>query len=112
VYTPATKNLNYKATREGCPYDIPRKNDKTGVLAKCTMCIDRIKGGQIPACVKACPTGALQFGERDKILAAVKQRVEELKKKFPKAQALNPDDVRVIYIVKDDPAKYWKKAAG
>jgi len=112
VYTPATKKLDYKATRDGCPYDIPRKNEKTGVLLKCTLCNDRIKGGQIPACVKACPTGALQFGERDKILAMVKQRVTELKKTFPKAQALNPDDVRLIIIVKDDPTKYWKNIAG
>ncbi len=112
VYTPATKNLDFKATREGCPYDIPRKNEKTGALVKCTMCVDRMKEGLIPACVKSCPTGTMVFGERSKILDLVKKRVEELKKAFPKAQALNADDVRVIYIVKEDPKKYWTKAAG
>ncbi|MGC8907901.1 MAG: 4Fe-4S dicluster domain-containing protein [Desulfomonilaceae bacterium] len=112
LYTPATKKLDFKATLEGCPYNIPRQDPKTKQLFKCTMCFDRITNGMIPACVKSCPTGAMQFGERDKILDVTKKRVEELKKKFPKAQAINPDDVRVIYIVTDDPKKYWKYAAG
>lgn len=111
IYTPKTKDLDFKATLEGCPYNIPRQNPKTKVLVKCTMCFDRITNKMIPACVKSCPTGAMTFGERDKILAACKKRVEELKKTFPKAQAINPDDVRVIYIVTDEPAKYFKYAA-
>jgi formate dehydrogenase iron-sulfur subunit len=76
------------------------------------MCFDRITNNMIPACVKSCPTGAMVFGERPKILEQVKARVEELSKKYPKAQAINPDEVRVIYIVTDDPKKYWKFAAG
>jgi len=40
----------------------------------------------------------------------VKKRVEELKKIYPKAKALNPDEVRVIYIVTDDPKKYHEFA--
>jgi len=112
IFTPKTKSLDYEATREGCPYDIPRQNPKTKELFKCTMCFDRITNNMIPACVKSCPTGAMVFGERPKILEAVKARVQELSKKYPKAQAINPDDVRVIYIVTDDPKKYWKFAAG
>lgn len=112
IFTPATKNIDYKATREGCPYDIPRKNEKTGVLEKCTLCYDRLTYGRIPACVKSCPTGAMTFGPRDKMLEKVAKRVEELKKKHPKAQAIAPDEVRVIYIVLDDPKRYWKFAAG
>lgn len=112
IFTPKTKDLNFKETVEGCPYNIPRQDPKTKVMAKCTMCIDRITNNMLPACVKSCPTGAMTFGERDKILAAAKKRVEELKKSFPKASAINPDDVRVIYIVTDDPAKFWKFAAG
>jgi formate dehydrogenase iron-sulfur subunit len=112
LFTPKTKNLSLEAAREGCPYDIPRQNPKTKELFKCTMCFDRITNNMIPACVKSCPTGAMVFGERPKILEAVKARVQELSKKYPKAQAINPDDVRVIYIVTDDPKKYWKFAAG
>lgn len=112
LFTPATKNVDFKASLDGCPYNIPRQNPKTKQMFKCNFCFDRIANGMIPACVKSCPTGALQFGERNKILEACKNRVAELKAKFPKAKALNPDDLRVIYIVTDDPKKYWKYAAG
>jgi formate dehydrogenase iron-sulfur subunit len=52
------------------------------------------------------------FGERDKIVDAAKKRVEELKKTFPKTQAINADEVRVIYLVTDDPKKFYQFAAG
>src|SRR4030042_5042539 len=112
LFTPKTKDLDFKATLEGCPYNIPRQDPKSKQLFKCTMCFDRISDNQPPACVKSCPTGTLVFGERDKILAQAKKRVEELKKSYPKAAALNSDDVRVIFIVKDDPTKYYQYAAG
>ena len=112
LFTPLTKNLNFETSREGCPYDIPRQNPKTKEMFKCTMCFDRITNNMIPACVKSCPTGAMIFDERDKILASAKARVDVLKKTYPKAQAINADDVRVIYIVTDDPKKYWEFAAG
>jgi formate dehydrogenase iron-sulfur subunit len=112
IFTPKTKNLDFKATLEGCPYNIPRQDPKTKAMAKCTMCFDRITNNQVPACVRSCPTGALTFGERDNILERCKQRVEDLKKSFPRAEAINPDDVRVIYIVTDEPKKYWKFASG
>jgi len=112
LFTPKTKDLDFKATLEGCPYNIPRQDPKTKRLFKCTMCFDRITNNQIPACVKSCPTGTMVFGERDKILELAKKRVEELKKSYPKASALNSADVRVIFIVKDDPKKYYQYAAG
>ncbi len=112
LFTPKTKDLDFKATLEGCPYNIPRQNPKTKVLSKCTMCFERITNNQIPACVKACPTSAMVFGERDKIVDMAKKRADELKKTYPKAAALNADDVRVIFVVKDDPKKYWEFAAG
>ncbi len=112
LFTPKTKDLDFKATLEGCPYNIPRQNPKSKQLFKCTMCFDRISNNQIPACVKSCPTGTLVFGERDKVLDQVKKRLEELKKSYPKAAALNAEDVRVIFVVKDDPKKYYQYAAG
>jgi len=112
IFTPNTKDLKFKTVLEDCPYGIPRQDPQSKVMAKCNMCNDRIAAGMIPACVKSCPTGAMIFGERDKVLAESKKRVEDLKKTFPKAAALNADDVRVIYVVKDDPKKYWKLAAG
>jgi formate dehydrogenase iron-sulfur subunit len=112
IFTPKTKDLDFKATLEGCPYNIPRQDPKTKELFKCTMCFDRLSNNQIPACVKSCPTGTMVFGERDKIVDMAKKRVQELKKDFPQSQALNVDDVRVIYVVKEDPKKYYEYAAG
>jgi formate dehydrogenase iron-sulfur subunit len=73
------------------------------------MCIDRITNGMKPACVLSCPT-AMEFGERDEILAKADKRVAELKPVYPKAKALDADDVRVIFIVTDDPQKYHDHA--
>jgi formate dehydrogenase iron-sulfur subunit len=112
LFTPKTKDLDFKAALEGCPFNIPRQDPKSKVMAKCTMCFDRITNNMIPACVKSCPTGAMIFGERDVILSAAQKRVEELKKIFPKAAALNAEDVRVIYLVTDDPELFWQYAAG
>ena len=36
------------------------------------------------------------------MLELAHKRVEELKKEFPKAHAVDPDDVRVIYVITDD----------
>lgn len=70
------------------------------------MCIDRIKEGLKPACVQACPTGAMVFGERDGILAEAEKRVALLKKDYPQAKAVDADSVRVIYIITDLPENY------
>ncbi len=110
VFTPKAKEAPLDEVKSACPYNIPRQDPKTKDFAKCTMCIDRVSANRLPACVQSCPTGGMIFGERDEILALAKTRVEELKKTYPKAQALNADEVRVIYIVTDDPKKYHEFA--
>jgi Fe-S-cluster-containing dehydrogenase component len=35
---------------------------KSGVVEKCTFCIQRTRQGRLPACAEACPTGARVFG--------------------------------------------------
>ena len=108
-YTAKAKEAPFDEVRTSCPYDIPRQA-ADGRVVKCTMCIDRISNGLIPACVKICPTGAMNFGDRDAMLAMANERLEKLKGKYSKAQLLDADQVRVIYLVVDDPRKYWKNA--
>ncbi|WP_262707922.1 4Fe-4S dicluster domain-containing protein [Ancylomarina salipaludis] len=48
-----------------CPYDAPKFNPSTQIVEKCNFCIDRISEGKQPACVEACPVGALSFGQED-----------------------------------------------
>jgi formate dehydrogenase iron-sulfur subunit len=112
LYTDKAGKAPFEEVRNACPYNIPRQNQKTKVLAKCTLCYDRLANDMLPACVKSCPTGSLVCGERKEIMDMVGKRVQELKKTYPAAAALNPNDVRVIYIVTDDPKKYHQYAAG
>jgi formate dehydrogenase iron-sulfur subunit len=105
------KAAEFKQIRESCPWDIPRWDEKTQGMAKCTMCIDRIKEGLLPACVKTCPTGTMNFGDRDKMLDMAQKRLKEVKAMYPKAELLNADFVRAIFLVIDDPKKYHKFAA-
>ncbi len=109
LYTANTRELDAAEIIESCPYNIPRKG-ADGILAKCDMCNDRVENGQPPACVKVCPTGAMNFGERDDMLGLAKSRLASAQKKFPKAMMLDPDDVRTIYMVAHDPNLYYEFA--
>lgn len=112
LYNPKVKvkPADAKAIRESCPWDIPRWDEKTQCMAKCTMCIDRVREGMLPACVKTCPTGAMNFGDRDVMLEMAKKRLEQVKKLYPKAQLLNADFHQTVYLVIDEPQKYHKHA--
>lgn len=54
-------------------------------MDKCIFCPDKVTRGREPACVEACPTGALQFGDRHKLIAKGKERVEDIKGTYPEA---------------------------
>jgi formate dehydrogenase iron-sulfur subunit len=43
-----------------CSYGVPQYNPERGVVGKCDMCHGRLGLGQTPACVSACPSGAIQ----------------------------------------------------
>ena len=52
-----------------CPYGAREYDYDDGVMKKCTLCVDRIYNetfapeDRVPACVRACPTGARHFGD-------------------------------------------------
>jgi formate dehydrogenase iron-sulfur subunit len=82
-----------------CPFGVPTAewDSLAPQIHKCTLCSDRsaeplpterngqpltednqqrfTAAHQVPACVNACPTGALQFGERDALLAEARERM-------------------------------------
>ena len=109
LYTKVTKDLDAESIIQSCPYNIPRKG-ADGSLAKCDMCIDRVSNGLLPACVKTCPTGAMNFGEYKDMREFARWRLAEVKHRYPQATLLNPDKVRVIYLVAYNPNLYWEFA--
>jgi formate dehydrogenase iron-sulfur subunit len=109
LYTKVTKDLDADSIIQSCPYNIPRKG-ADGSLAKCDMCIDRVSNGLLPACVKTCPTGTMNFGDYKEMREFARWRLAEVKHKFPTATLLNPDKTRVIYLVAYNPNLYWEFA--
>jgi Fe-S-cluster-containing dehydrogenase component len=66
-----------------CPYGAREYDYSHGVMKKCTLCVDRIYNDhlaaedRIPACVRACPTGARHFGDLGDPNSAVSRLVVE-----------------------------------
>ncbi len=57
----ATPNLPAEELNPSQHYLGNRPRPK-GVVEKCTFCIQRVRNGRYPACVKVCPVGARKFG--------------------------------------------------
>jgi formate dehydrogenase iron-sulfur subunit len=78
----------------GCPFNVPKFSAKTRRVYKCTLCVDRTSVGLQPACVKACPTGCLQFGIKEQMLEAAGKRVGQLKENgYAQAAVYDPPGV-------------------
>ena len=96
----------------GCPFDVPRISQKDNKAYKCTLCVDRVSVGQEPACVKTCPTGAINFGAKSEMQHLAAGRVEELKGRgFAGAGLYDPQGVggtHVMYVLQhvDKPELY------
>jgi len=52
-----------------CPYGCPQFEEETGQMTKCHGCYDKVDQGELPTCVAACPSRALDFGEISEIEA-------------------------------------------
>jgi formate dehydrogenase iron-sulfur subunit len=61
-----------------CPYGVIDVRKEDGRAFKCTLCYDRLKEGQTPACAQACPTESIQFGDLDELRERADRRVAEL----------------------------------
>ncbi|PHS58237.1 MAG: molybdopterin oxidoreductase [Sulfurimonas sp.] len=55
-----------------CPYDVPTYHEERKIVTKCHMCHERLDVGQTPACVQACPSGAIEIE-----VVNIKQWLEE-----------------------------------
>jgi carbon-monoxide dehydrogenase iron sulfur subunit len=52
-----------------CPFGVIDLSRNGKAMIKCDLCLERTAAGQLPACVEACPTKALQYRQLDEQLA-------------------------------------------
>jgi formate dehydrogenase iron-sulfur subunit len=96
-----------------CPYGVIDLREEDGRAFKCTLCYDRLKEGQTPACAQACPTESIQFGELDELRERADARVAELHDKGVDVARLyghDPDDGvggdGAFFLLLDEPEVY------
>jgi formate dehydrogenase iron-sulfur subunit len=96
-----------------CPFGVIDRRQDDGRAWKCTLCYDRLKGDQEPACAKACPTDSIQFGELDALRVHARGRVEELRERGVEGARLyldGPGDgvggAHAFFLLLDEPEVY------
>jgi formate dehydrogenase iron-sulfur subunit len=96
-----------------CPYGVIDIRKEDGRAFKCTLCYDRLKVGEIPACAKACPTESIQFGELSDLRERARSREQELHEKgvdVARLYGADPDDGvggdGAFFLLLDEPEAY------
>ena len=96
-----------------CPYGVIERRESDGRAFKCTLCYDRLRGDQTPACAQACPTESIQFGPLDELRERAQLRVDELHERGVAEARLygqEPDDGvggnGAFFLLLDEPEVY------
>jgi formate dehydrogenase iron-sulfur subunit len=96
-----------------CPYGVIDQRKEDGRVFKCTLCYDRLKEGQTPACAQACPTESIQFGELSELRQRADQRVAQLHEQgvdVARLYGADPDDGvggdGAFFLLLDEPEVY------
>jgi formate dehydrogenase iron-sulfur subunit len=96
-----------------CPFGVLDQRQDDGRVWKCTLCYDRLKDDQEPACAQACPTQSIQFGELSELRARADRRVEALQSAGQSKAELylaDADDgvggAGAFFLLLDDPEVY------
>lgn len=77
--------------RDVCPWGIPARQAGVGlylkvapkfagggVMYKCDLCYDKISDGDQPACVKACPQGAITYGDKEEMRQVAYEKAQQI----------------------------------
>lgn len=73
----SSKCIGCRYCQYACPFGVPtyQWGEVLGLIRKCEFCVGRRVDGDKPACVAACPNGALRFGKRADLLAQAKAQI-------------------------------------
>jgi len=96
-----------------CPFGVLDQRKDDGRVWKCTLCYDRLKGDEEPACAQACPTNSIQFGELSELRERAEHRLAQLQEAGQeKAQLYLADEDDGVsgggafFLLLDDPEVY------
>jgi formate dehydrogenase iron-sulfur subunit len=96
-----------------CPFGVLDRREDDGRVWKCTLCYDRLKDDQEPACAQACPTNSIQFGELGQLREHAEHRLAQLQDAGQgKAQLYLADEddgvggAGAFFLLLDDPEVY------
>jgi dimethyl sulfoxide reductase iron-sulfur subunit len=106
---------------DACPYGVPQINSTQGYFdgvtlpfeknpspyrvqipgraSKCTLCVHRVEKGREPACVAACPSEAMTFGDLDDPKSAIRNKLWQSRQLLaeqgtrPKVSYIAPNNV-------------------
>ena len=110
----------------GCGYCVPacpfgvidrRVGDagvkNVGIAQKCTLCYDRLRADQMPACAQTCPTESIQFGDVEQLRERAANRLAQLQAQGVEGARLyghDPDDgiggAGAMFLLLDQPEVY------
>jgi formate dehydrogenase iron-sulfur subunit len=96
-----------------CPFGVIDQRAGDGRVWKCTLCYDRLKVGQEPACSQACPTKSIQFGPLALLQSRAAERIKTLQEDGQPGARLYGADHRdgvggmgAFFLLLDDPELY------
>ena len=69
----SSRCIGCKYCIQACPFEIPHFDEEEHKIKKCVFCQDRIELGLEPACVNTCISGALEFGDREALVAKAQE---------------------------------------
>lgn len=96
-----------------CPFGMIAINESDGRAWKCTLYYDRQKDGFEPACVKACPTQSILFGDLDGLRQRARERVGMLHERgitgaylYGADEQTTVGDLNAFFLLVDKPEAY------
>ena len=101
-----------------CPFGVIDMSRDQKAVVKCDLCIDRTSAGEDPACVSACPTGALKFVELDDALRDQRKKAtaeladdDESKRTNAKGKKVPAKALKLVEVDEFLRNRRWKAAA-